>query len=80
MGDSNNIRKPCTRMRLWELPDKYVLEPTDHMATEYLSIDRSSGDLSYTSKLASLYRVVDMLCFHLFICFCSIHQWRLVTL
>lgn len=51
MGDSNNIRKPCTRMRLWELPDKYVLEPTDHMATEYLSIDRSSGDLSYTNQL-----------------------------
>jgi hypothetical protein len=51
MGDFSGIQKMCTRMRLWELPDKFVLEPTDCMASQFLSIDRSSGDLTYTSQL-----------------------------
>lgn len=50
MGDFSGIQKMCTRMRLWELPDKFVLEPTDSMASQFLAIDRSSGDFSYLSK------------------------------
>ena len=50
LGDFSGIQEMVTRMRLWELPDKYVLEPTDSMASQYLSIDRSSGGLSYLSK------------------------------
>jgi hypothetical protein len=51
MGDFSGIQKMCTRMRLWELPDKFVLEPTDSMASRFLAIDRSSGDFSYMSQL-----------------------------
>ncbi|KAG0593154.1 hypothetical protein M758_1G301500 [Ceratodon purpureus] len=51
MGDFSGIQKMVTRMRLWELPDRYVLEPTDCMASQFLSIDRSTGDLSYKSQL-----------------------------
>ncbi|XP_024372044.1 phosphoinositide phosphatase SAC6 [Physcomitrium patens] len=51
MDDFSEIQKRSTRMRLWELPDVYVLEPTDSMATQFLSINRSTGDLSYTSQL-----------------------------
>jgi hypothetical protein len=50
MGDFSGIQKLVTRMRLWELPEKYVLEPTDSIATQFLSIDRSSGELSYASE------------------------------
>lgn len=53
MDDFSEIQKRSTRMRLWELPDVYVLEPTDSMATQFLSINRSTGDLSYTSTSTS---------------------------
>lgn len=33
------------------VPDKFVLEPTDSMASQFLAIDRSSGDFSYMSQL-----------------------------
>lgn len=51
MGDVSEIQKRITQMRLWEFPDKYVFEPTDSLATQFLSIDRSSGDLNSISQL-----------------------------
>lgn len=46
MGDFGGGQSLCTRMRLWELPDQYVLEPTDSISRQLLAIDRSNGNLS----------------------------------
>jgi hypothetical protein len=46
MGDFGGGQSLCTRMRLWELPDQYVLEPTDSISRQLLAIDRSNGSLS----------------------------------
>lgn len=35
-----------TRMRLWEMPDQYVVEPTDGNADSYLVISRVDGSIS----------------------------------
>lgn len=51
MGEVQDTPKLCTRMRLWELPDQYILEPTDSYSTKFLSIDRTTGDLSSISEL-----------------------------
>lgn len=50
MGEFGGAQKLCTRMRLWELPDQYLLEPTDAIASQLLSINRSNGELSSISK------------------------------
>ena len=41
-------------MRLWELPDQYILEPTDSFSTKFLSIDRTTGDLSSISRFMTI--------------------------
>ncbi|KAH9556250.1 hypothetical protein CY35_07G017100 [Sphagnum magellanicum] len=51
MGDFGGGQSLCTRMRLWELPDQYVLEPTDSISRQLLAIDRSNGNLSTLGQL-----------------------------
>jgi hypothetical protein len=51
MGDFGRGQSLCTRMRLWELPDQYVLEPTDSISRQLLAIDRSNGNLSTLGQL-----------------------------
>ena len=46
--------KLCTCMRLWELPDQYILEPTDPPSTGSLSIDRTTGNLSSISRFMTI--------------------------
>jgi hypothetical protein len=37
----------CRRIRLWELPDQYVLEPTDGASpSQCLAISRVNGDIT----------------------------------
>ena len=54
MGEVQDTPKLCTRMRLWELPDQYILEPTDSFSTKFLSIDRTTGDLSSISRFMTI--------------------------
>ena len=46
--------KLCTRMVLWELPDQYILQPIDSPSTEFLSIDRTTVDLSSISRFMTI--------------------------
>ena len=50
MGEVQDTPKLCTRMVLWELPDQYILEPIDSPSTGFLSMNRTTGDLSSTSR------------------------------
>lgn len=38
-------QKLCTRMRLWEFPDQYVIEPTDGSSVKPLSVNRADGSM-----------------------------------
>ncbi|KAL9251655.1 Phosphoinositide phosphatase SAC6-like protein [Drosera capensis] len=38
-------QKLFTRMRLWEFPDQYVIEPTDGSSGSFLSVSRADGSM-----------------------------------
>ncbi|XP_058108077.1 phosphoinositide phosphatase SAC6-like isoform X2 [Magnolia sinica] len=44
-------QKLYTRMRLWELPDQYIIEPTDGTFDSYLAISRVDGSLNLIEDL-----------------------------
>ncbi|RWW30534.1 hypothetical protein GW17_00004892 [Ensete ventricosum] len=49
MDDSDkrdSEKKLHTRLRLWQFPDKYILEPIDGFADSYLSISRTDGSIN----------------------------------
>ncbi|KAJ8647170.1 hypothetical protein MRB53_000193 [Persea americana] len=49
--DSGTPTQLYTRMRLWELPDQYVVEPTDGTTDSYLVISRVDGSMSLVGQL-----------------------------
>ncbi|BBM96933.1 phosphatidylinositol 4-phosphatase [Marchantia polymorpha subsp. ruderalis] len=51
MGVFGGDPKLCDRMRLWELPDQVIFEPTDAHTSRFLSINRESGDLEWLGQL-----------------------------
>ena len=47
LGEFGGDRRLCSRIRLWELPDQYVLEPTDGASpSQCLAISRVNGDVT----------------------------------
>lgn len=38
-------QKLCTRMRVWELPEEYVIEPMDGTSSSMLAISRTDGSM-----------------------------------
>uniref|UniRef100_A0A7N0UIM5 SAC domain-containing protein n=1 Tax=Kalanchoe fedtschenkoi TaxID=63787 RepID=A0A7N0UIM5_KALFE len=44
-------QKLYSRMRLWEFPDQYVIEPTDGSSRPYLAISRTDGSMSLIEEL-----------------------------
>ncbi|KAK6924572.1 SAC domain [Dillenia turbinata] len=46
MEKAESLQKLYTRMRLWEFPDQYVVEPTDGSAGSSLSISKADGALN----------------------------------
>ena len=52
LGDFGGSHRLCSRMRLWEFPDQYILQPTDRPSTaQNLVIDRTSGELTTIGEL-----------------------------
>lgn len=54
-----------TRLRLWQFPDKYILEPIDISSDSYLSISRADG----SSSLIGLFLLIflSLSCWLIFI-------------
>lgn len=46
MEKAESLQKLYTRMRLWESPDQYVIEPTDGSLTSSLAISRVDGSMN----------------------------------
>lgn len=55
MERADSAQKLYTRMRLWEFPDQYVIEPTDGSSGASLAVSRIDGSLSLIGKLLSLF-------------------------
>ncbi|XP_059437193.1 phosphoinositide phosphatase SAC6 [Corylus avellana] len=51
MERADSSQKLYTRMRLWEFPDQYVVEPTDGSCGSSLAISRKDGSLNLIDEL-----------------------------
>ncbi|XP_027346581.1 phosphoinositide phosphatase SAC6-like isoform X3 [Abrus precatorius] len=54
MERADSVQKLYTRMRLWEFPDQYVIEPTDGSSGSSLAVSRKDGSM----KLIGSYLLV----------------------
>lgn len=48
MEKADSGQKLSTRMRLWEFPDQYVIEPTDGSHGASLAVSRIDGSMQLT--------------------------------
>ncbi|KAL0543481.1 hypothetical protein IC582_018577 [Cucumis melo] len=51
MERADSAQKLYTRMRLWEFPDQYVIEPTDGSCGSSLSVSRVDGSMKLIDEL-----------------------------
>uniref|UniRef100_A0A1D1YL97 Phosphatidylinositide phosphatase SAC1-B n=1 Tax=Anthurium amnicola TaxID=1678845 RepID=A0A1D1YL97_9ARAE len=51
MEKSDSGKRLYTRMRLWEFPDQYIIEPTDGILDSYLAISRADGSMNLIGEL-----------------------------
>lgn len=51
MEKTDSEKKLYTRMRLWEFPDQYVVEPTDGSSASFLTISRVDGSMKLIDEL-----------------------------
>ncbi|XP_011079160.1 phosphoinositide phosphatase SAC6 [Sesamum indicum] len=72
MDKADPAQKLYNKMRLWEFPDQYVVEPTDGSSASFLAISRLDGSMSHIDeipqcnslrvpKIQTIYGVVGML-------------------
>ncbi|KAL6521541.1 hypothetical protein OROGR_018110 [Orobanche gracilis] len=72
MDKPDPSQKLYNKMRLWEFPDQYVVEPTDGSSVSFLAISRLDGSMSVIDdipqcnslrvpKIQTIYGVVGML-------------------
>lgn len=53
MEKEDSVQKLYTRMRLWEFPDQYVIEPTDGSSGSSLSVSRVDGSMKLIGQFFS---------------------------
>ncbi|KAJ4714067.1 Phosphoinositide phosphatase family protein [Melia azedarach] len=51
MERAESVQKLYTRMRLWEFPDQFVVEPTDGSSGSSLAISRADGSMSLIDEI-----------------------------
>lgn len=51
MERADSVQKLYTRMRLWEFPDQYVIEPTDGSSGSSLSVSRVDGSMKLIDEV-----------------------------
>lgn len=54
MERADSVQKLYTRMRLWEFPDQYVIEPTDGSSGSSLAVSRVDGSMKLIGQLIPL--------------------------
>lgn len=54
MERADSVQKLYTRMRLWEFPDQYVIEPTDGSSGSSLSVSRVDGSMKLIGQFHPL--------------------------
>ncbi|PWA45930.1 phosphoinositide phosphatase SAC6 [Artemisia annua] len=51
MAKTLNSQKLYTRMRLWEFPDQYIIEPTDGSSGSCLAVNRVNGSMTLVDEV-----------------------------
>lgn len=64
MERAESCQKLYTRLRLWEFPDEYVIEPTDGSSASSLKINRADASMKLIGGL--FFFVTYLLCSCLF--------------
>lgn len=58
-GKGESGHKLHARMRLWEFPDEYVVEPTDGTGGSFLSVSRVDGSMKLLGlPFHSLFKII----------------------
>ena len=55
MGKADSGQKLHPRMRLWEFPDEYVVEPTDGTGGSLLAVSRVDGSMKLLGLISILF-------------------------
>lgn len=58
MERADSSKKLYSRLRLWELPDQYIVEPTDGSFGSFLVVSRKDGSMSLIGELIMI--VIDV--------------------
>lgn len=64
MERTDSAQKLYTRMRLWEFPDQYIMEPTDGSSGSFLAIGRNDGSMKLIGSLLRLFQFDNCYCQH----------------
>jgi hypothetical protein len=62
MERAESGQKLYTRMRLWEFPDQYVIEPTDGSCGSSLAVNKADGSMNLIGLLLYLLSFVEFDC------------------
>lgn len=62
MERTDSGQKLYTRMRLWEFPDQYIVEPTDGSSGSFLAISRDDGSMKLIGLLLHLFQFDKCCC------------------
>ncbi|KAL6552010.1 hypothetical protein OROGR_008164 [Orobanche gracilis] len=57
MEKADPTQKLYNRMRLWEFPDQYVLEPSDGSSAPFLAISCLDGSMNLTDDITKFMRL-----------------------
>lgn len=63
MVKADSEQKLYTRMRLWEFPDQYIVEPTNGSSGSCLAISREDGSMKLIGWMP--YLTICLTCFYL---------------
>lgn len=60
MEKADSGQKLYTKMRLWEFPDQYIVEPTDGSSASCLAISREDGSMKLIGWILYLIFLFDV--------------------
>jgi len=58
MENAGSRQKLYTRMRLWEFPNEYVIEPTDGTSDSFLVVSRVDGSMKLLGLVSLFYSLL----------------------
>lgn len=71
MEKADSVQKLYTRMRLWDFPDQYVIEPTDGSSGSCLAVSRKDGSMKLIGSFLNVNLFPLIFCSYFCLCLLS---------